>query len=207
MPCKGGKLPPWLASVPQPIEDPENDEGLKCALQFRLTCKASKDMYSSQVVQIISTKRQIVTGVKYFIEAEIAQDTRHATHNFIVLNVPWQNQEDLLESKCQAVTNPKSTQPSKKDKEDPNNGKDAKKAESTAGRVGHTGWVDSFFYGVVSGSVVILVFWFFLHYSKKAVGEIFLVDREKRLMQTVWSDSNRCTSPLGRELTLGLGLL
>lgn len=66
-----------------------------------------------------------------------------------MLNVPWQNQVDLLDSKCQAVNNPKSTQLSKKDKEDPNNRKDAKQAESTAAPVGHTGLVDPIFYGVI----------------------------------------------------------
>ncbi|NWT19507.1 CYT protein, partial [Vireo altiloquus] len=120
---RGGKPLPRMLGAPETIEDPENDEGLERALQFAMTAynRASNDMYSSRVVRIISAKRQIVAGVKYIMEVEIARTTctkpatdilhcafheepqmaRHYICNFVVLNVPWRNQVELLESKCQ----------------------------------------------------------------------------------------------------------
>ncbi|NXV06642.1 CYT protein, partial [Cettia cetti] len=120
---RSGELRPGLLGAPQIIDDPENDEGLERALQFAMTAynRASNDMYSSRVVRIISAKRQIVAGVKYIMEVEIARTTctkpaidiqhcafheepqmaKHAICNFVVLNVPWRNQVELLESKCQ----------------------------------------------------------------------------------------------------------
>ncbi|NWX34375.1 CYT protein, partial [Notiomystis cincta] len=110
---RGGELRPRLVGAPQPIDDPENDEGLERALQFAMTAynRASNDMYSSRVV----------AGVKYIMEVEIARTTctkpatdiqhcafheepqmaKHTICNFVVLNVPWRNQVELLESKCQ----------------------------------------------------------------------------------------------------------
>uniref|UniRef100_A0A8D2MGP4 Egg-white cystatin n=2 Tax=Zonotrichia albicollis TaxID=44394 RepID=A0A8D2MGP4_ZONAL len=114
---------PRLLGAPQPIEDPENDEGLERALQFAMTAynRASNDMYTSRVVRIISAQKQVVAGVKYIMEVEIARTTctkpatdiqhcafheepqmaKHTICNFVVLNVPWRNQVELLESKCQ----------------------------------------------------------------------------------------------------------
>ncbi|NXL13907.1 CYT protein, partial [Setophaga kirtlandii] len=117
-----GFRPAPMVGAPQPIEDPENDEGLERALQFAMTAynRASNDMYSSRVVRILSAQRQIVAGVKYIMEVEIARTTctkpatdiqhcafheepqmaKHTICNFVVLNVPWRNQVELLESKC-----------------------------------------------------------------------------------------------------------
>ncbi|NXE95996.1 CYT protein, partial [Menura novaehollandiae] len=120
---RGGEPRPRLLGAPETIDDPENDEGLERALQFAMTAynRASNDMYTSRVVRIISAKRQIVAGVKYIMEVEIARTTctkpavdlqrcafhdepqmaKHTICNFVVLNVPWRNQIELLESKCQ----------------------------------------------------------------------------------------------------------
>ncbi|OWK61845.1 cystatin [Lonchura striata] len=120
---RGAGLRPRMVGAPQPIENPENDEGLERALQFAMTAynRASNDMYSSRVVRVISAQRQIVAGVKYIMEVEIARTTctkpatdiqhcafheepqmaKHTICNFVVLNVPWRNQVELLESKCQ----------------------------------------------------------------------------------------------------------
>ncbi|NXM33623.1 CYT protein, partial [Oxyruncus cristatus] len=114
---------PRLVGAPEVIDNPENDEGLQRALQFAMTAynRASNDMYSSRVVRIISATRQIVAGVKYVMEVEIARTTctkpaadlqhcafleepqmaKHTTCKFVVLNVPWRNQVELLGSKCQ----------------------------------------------------------------------------------------------------------
>ncbi|NXY22934.1 CYT protein, partial [Atrichornis clamosus] len=120
---RGGELRPRMVGAPQTIDDPENDEGLERALHFAMTAynRASNDMYTSRVVRIISAKRQIVAGVKYIMEVEIARTTctkpaadvqhcafhdepqmaKHTICKFVVLNVPWRNQIELLESKCQ----------------------------------------------------------------------------------------------------------
>ncbi|NXF24030.1 CYT protein, partial [Rhodinocichla rosea] len=120
---RGAGVRSRLVGGPQPIEDPENDEGLERALQFAMTAynRASNDMYTSRVVRIISAQRQIVAGVKYIMEVEIARTTctkpatdiqhcafheepqmaKHTICNFVVLTVPWRNQVELLESKCQ----------------------------------------------------------------------------------------------------------
>uniref|UniRef100_A0A8C3TRE8 Egg-white cystatin n=1 Tax=Catharus ustulatus TaxID=91951 RepID=A0A8C3TRE8_CATUS len=120
---RAGRVRSGLVGAPQPIEDPENDEGLERALQFAMTAynRASNDMYTSRVVRIISAEKQIVAGVKYIMEVEIARTTctkpatdiqhcafheepqmaKHTICNFVVLNVPWRNQVELLESKCQ----------------------------------------------------------------------------------------------------------
>ncbi|XP_015476646.1 cystatin-like [Parus major] len=120
---RGGELRPRLVGGLQTIDDPENDEGLERALQFAMTAynRASNDMYSSRVVRIISAKKQIVAGIKYIMEVEIARTTctkpatdiqhcafheepqmaKHTICTFVVLTVPWRNQVELLESKCQ----------------------------------------------------------------------------------------------------------
>ncbi|NXK91263.1 CYT protein, partial [Formicarius rufipectus] len=119
----GGEYRPRLVGAPEVIDNPENDEGLQRALQFAMVAynRASNDMYSSRVVRVISAKRQIVAGVKYIMEVEIARTTctkpaadlqhcafhdepqmaKHTVCNFVVLNVPWRNQIELLDSKCQ----------------------------------------------------------------------------------------------------------
>ncbi|NXO13411.1 CYT protein, partial [Oriolus oriolus] len=119
---RGGELRPRMVGAPETIQDPQNDEGLLRALQFAMTAynRASNDMYSSRVVRIISAQKQIVAGVKYIMEVEIARTTctkpatdiqhcafhqephmaRHTICNFVVLTVPWRNQVELLESRC-----------------------------------------------------------------------------------------------------------
>ncbi|NXO72479.1 CYT protein, partial [Phainopepla nitens] len=119
---RGGEFRPGLLGAPETIEDPENDEGLERALQFAMTAynRASNDMYSSRVVRIIRAQKQVVAGVKYIMEVEIARTTctksktdgqrcsfhqepqmaRHTICNFEVLDVPWLNQMELLKSRC-----------------------------------------------------------------------------------------------------------
>lgn len=58
---RAGRVRSGLVGAPQPIEDPENDEGLERALQFAMTAynRASNDMYTSRVVRIISAEKQV----------------------------------------------------------------------------------------------------------------------------------------------------
>ncbi|NWQ67006.1 CYT protein, partial [Neopipo cinnamomea] len=120
---RAGEYRPRLLGAPEPIENPENDEELQRALQFAMTAynRANNDINSSRVVRIISAKRQVVAGVKYIMEVEIARTTctkptadlqncafydepqlaQHTTCKFVVLSVPWRNQMELLDRKCQ----------------------------------------------------------------------------------------------------------
>lgn len=97
---QSSKAFPRLASAPQPIDNPEKDKGLQQVLQFAIKehDKAGNNRHSSQVVQIISAKKQVTVGVKYTTEVEISQTTEHTICKFIVLSVPWQNQINLLEN-------------------------------------------------------------------------------------------------------------
>ncbi|NXG03986.1 CYT protein, partial [Sakesphorus luctuosus] len=122
----GSEYRPRLLGAPQVIDNPENDEGLQRALQFAMTAynRASNDMYSSRRHPLAGGQlrmRPIVAGVKYIMEVEIARTTctkpaadlqhcafheepqmaKHTICNFVVLNVPWRNQIELLDSKCQ----------------------------------------------------------------------------------------------------------
>ncbi|NWR66900.1 CYT protein, partial [Bucorvus abyssinicus] len=109
-----------LVGAPVDITDPANDSGLQRALHFAMEQynKGSNDMYASRVVRVIQAQRQIVAGIKYTIEAEIARTTcpkpaadlqscafapqmgEHTICNFVVYTVPWLNKTQLLESRC-----------------------------------------------------------------------------------------------------------
>ncbi|XP_009327753.1 PREDICTED: cystatin-like [Pygoscelis adeliae] len=75
----------------------------------------------ARVVRIISTKRQIVSGIKYIMKVEIGRTTcpkpatdlqscafhdapqmaKHTICDFVVYTIPWLNQIKLLDSSCQ----------------------------------------------------------------------------------------------------------
>ncbi|XP_054251905.1 cystatin-C [Indicator indicator] len=119
---QGSEYRPRLVGAPITISDGDNDEGLQQALRFAMEeyNKASNDMYSSRVVRIISAKKQIVAGVKYIMEVEIARTTcekpaadlqdcafpdspqlaKHTVCKFVVYTVPWLNKTELLEREC-----------------------------------------------------------------------------------------------------------
>uniref|UniRef100_A0A8C3XEB1 Cystatin domain-containing protein n=1 Tax=Cyanoderma ruficeps TaxID=181631 RepID=A0A8C3XEB1_9PASS len=99
-----------LAGTPA-IDNPEKDKGLHQTLQFAVKehDKASSNGHSNQVIQIIGAKKQVTVGVKYTTKVEISRTTEHTICKFIILSVPWQNQINLLENKCQAINHPKST--------------------------------------------------------------------------------------------------
>ncbi|NWH79612.1 CYT protein, partial [Piaya cayana] len=66
-----------LLGAPEEIRDPENDEGLQQALNFAVMeyNRGNNDRFSSKVVRIISARRQIVSGLNYMVEVEIARTT------------------------------------------------------------------------------------------------------------------------------------
>ncbi|XP_068025857.1 cystatin-like [Melanerpes formicivorus] len=112
-----------MVGAPVTISDGDNDEGLQQALRFAMEeyNKASNDMYSSRVVRIISAQRQVVAGMKYIMEVEIARTTcekpaadlqncalpdspqlaEHTICKFVVYVVPWLNKTQLLKRECQ----------------------------------------------------------------------------------------------------------
>ncbi|NWI17356.1 CYT protein, partial [Crypturellus soui] len=116
----GEERPPPLVGAPVAVAD--NDEGLQRALHFAMAQynRASNDKYSSRVARVISAKRQIVAGIKYIMEVEIARTTctkpasdlqgcafheapglaKRVICSFVVYSVPWLNQTKLLKNNC-----------------------------------------------------------------------------------------------------------
>ncbi|XP_064020709.1 cystatin-like [Pogoniulus pusillus] len=114
--------PPRMVGAPVTIDNAENDEGLQQALRFAMEKynEASNDLYSSRVVRVISAKKQIVAGVKYIMEVEIARTTcekpaadpqncafpdspqlsQHTVCKFVVYVVPWLGKTELLQREC-----------------------------------------------------------------------------------------------------------
>ncbi|NXF88549.1 CYT protein, partial [Eubucco bourcierii] len=120
---QGSRDRPLLVGAPVTINAGDNDADLQKALDFAVEQynKASNDRYSSRVVRIISAQKQIVAGVNYIMEVEIARTTcqkpaadlqncalpsspqlaKHTICKFVVYTVPWLNKTELLKSECQ----------------------------------------------------------------------------------------------------------
>ncbi|XP_050808217.1 cystatin-C [Gopherus flavomarginatus] len=101
----------------------ENDEGVQRALRFAMSeyNKASNDKYRSRVAEVLQARKQIVSGVKYYLNVKVGRTTctksstevqdcefhstpelaKHITCSFVVYTVPWLNKISLLENKCQ----------------------------------------------------------------------------------------------------------
>ncbi|XP_026509004.1 cystatin-like [Terrapene carolina triunguis] len=101
----------------------ENDEGVQRALRFAMSeyNKASNDKYRSRVAEVLQARKQIVSGIKYYLNVKVGRTTctksstdvqdcefhstpelaKHITCNFVVYTVPWLNKISLLENKCQ----------------------------------------------------------------------------------------------------------
>ncbi|MEE6474780.1 hypothetical protein FKM82_010492 [Ascaphus truei] len=82
--------------------DAEGDGGIQKALQFAISeyNKASNDMYISKVHRIISSRKQVVAGMKYYMEIEVVT-TSCKTLDSTLTNCP--NQENMT-SKIQRCT-------------------------------------------------------------------------------------------------------
>ncbi|XP_061444006.1 cystatin-like [Rhineura floridana] len=105
-----------------PMEASMDEEGVQRALQFAMNeyNRGSNDMYASRVSEVIRLRKQIVSGMKYFIDVKVGRTTCRksvadvgncAFHeapgmaklqicNFVVYAVPWLNQVSLLENNC-----------------------------------------------------------------------------------------------------------
>ena len=105
-----------------PIEVSSKDEGAQRALQFAMNeyNRASNDMYTSRVSEVLSVRKQIVSGVKYFLDVKVGRTTctkpaadlencafheapelaQHLTCNFVVYSIPWLSQIHLQKNNC-----------------------------------------------------------------------------------------------------------
>ncbi|XP_004465363.1 cystatin-C [Dasypus novemcinctus] len=105
-----------------PIEADAKEEGVQRALEFAISeyNKASNDKYHSRVVEVLRTRKQIVSGVNYFIDVLIGRTTctksqpnlatcpfhdqgqlSKKTHcSFQVYTVPWMNITSLVKFNC-----------------------------------------------------------------------------------------------------------
>ncbi|XP_028926920.1 LOW QUALITY PROTEIN: cystatin-like [Ornithorhynchus anatinus] len=100
----------------------ENEEGVQRALQFAMGeyNRASNDKYGSRVARLVQAHRQIVAGVKYYLDVEIGRTTctksvsdlascpfhdrpelkKQTFCSFEVLSVPWLSKTKLLKNNC-----------------------------------------------------------------------------------------------------------
>ncbi|NWH62553.1 CYT protein, partial [Geococcyx californianus] len=112
-----------IVGAPEEITDPEKDGGLQRALRFAVAeyNRESNDRFSSRVVRIISARKQVVSGLNYMMEVEIARTTctnppsnlqscpiqprsqvgsKRTICNFTVYVIPWENKMELTEHRC-----------------------------------------------------------------------------------------------------------
>ncbi|XP_030052127.1 cystatin [Microcaecilia unicolor] len=100
----------------------ENDSGLQKALEvaIREHNKASNDQFINVVTNVIRARRQIVAGMKYSLnvqiaktdcrksdstpenctESELSRLSQHKRCRFVVYLVPWLKKEELKQNNC-----------------------------------------------------------------------------------------------------------
>ncbi|XP_025732762.1 cystatin-C [Callorhinus ursinus] len=100
-----------------------NEEGVQQALNFALSeyNKASNDAYHSRAMRVVRARKQVVAGMKYFLEVEIGRtrctksqpnldscpfhDQPHLMRktlcSFQIYTVPWLGRTSLVKSSCQ----------------------------------------------------------------------------------------------------------
>uniref|UniRef100_A0A8C4YA94 Egg-white cystatin n=1 Tax=Gopherus evgoodei TaxID=1825980 RepID=A0A8C4YA94_9SAUR len=63
--------------APHPGQAQENDEGVQRALRFAMSeyNKASNDKYRSRVAEVLQARKQIVSGVKYYLNVKVGRTT------------------------------------------------------------------------------------------------------------------------------------
>uniref|UniRef100_A0A8C5NYW5 Cystatin C n=1 Tax=Jaculus jaculus TaxID=51337 RepID=A0A8C5NYW5_JACJA len=102
------------------------EEGVRRALDFAMSeyNKGSNDAYHSRAVQVVRARKQIVSGVNYYIDVEIGRTTctksqanlpdladcpfhdqphlmKKTLCSFQVYTVPWKGSHSLTKSSCQ----------------------------------------------------------------------------------------------------------
>ncbi|XP_006860726.1 PREDICTED: cystatin-C [Chrysochloris asiatica] len=103
----------------------ENEQGVQRALDFAISeyNKASNDKFHSRLVQLVRARKQIVSGVKYYLDVELGRTTctksqpnlttcpfhdqpqlkKKAMCSFQVYTVPWLETTSLIKSSCQSA--------------------------------------------------------------------------------------------------------
>ncbi|CAK7289353.1 CST3 [Vulpes lagopus] len=101
------------------------EEGVQRALAFAVGeyNRASNDAYHSRAVRVLRARKQVVSGMNYFLEVEIGRTTctksqpnldncpfhdqphlmRKTLCSFQVYTVPWLGKTSLVKSSCQDV--------------------------------------------------------------------------------------------------------
>ncbi|XP_038607667.1 cystatin-like [Tachyglossus aculeatus] len=120
--AEGGSEPGRPRLLGGRIPADANEEGVQRALQFALDeyNKASNDKYGSRVARLVQAHRQIVAGVKYYLDVEIGRTTctksvsdlascpfhdkpelkKQTFCSFEVYFVPWLSKTKLLKNTC-----------------------------------------------------------------------------------------------------------
>ncbi|XP_006888641.1 PREDICTED: cystatin-C-like [Elephantulus edwardii] len=102
-----------------------NEEGVQRALEFAISeyNKANNDKYHSRMVQLVGARKQIVSGVKYYLDMEIGRTMctksqpnlatcpfhdqpplkKKVLCSFQVYTVPWENTISMVKSSCHNV--------------------------------------------------------------------------------------------------------
>ncbi|XP_069862746.1 cystatin-C-like [Dipodomys merriami] len=100
-----------------------NELGVRKALSYALSeyNKASNDAFHSRVVQVVRARKQLVAGVKYYLDVEIGRTTctksqsnlsdcpfheqpnlkRKELCSFQIYSVPWTGKVSMLKSSCE----------------------------------------------------------------------------------------------------------
>ncbi|XP_004715357.1 cystatin-C [Echinops telfairi] len=105
------------------LEADANEEGVQRALDFAVSeyNKASNDKFHHRVVRLKGARKQLVSGVNYFLDVELGRTTctksqpnlttcpfhdqphlkKRVLCSFQVYTVPWMNSTSLTKSSCQ----------------------------------------------------------------------------------------------------------
>ncbi|XP_053430686.1 cystatin-C [Nycticebus coucang] len=100
-----------------------NEEDVQHALDFAVSeyNKASNDRYHSRALQVVRARKQLVSGMNYFLEVEIGRTTctksqpkldvcpfheqpylkRKVLCSFEIYSVPWQSKMTMTKYSCQ----------------------------------------------------------------------------------------------------------
>ncbi|XP_007535280.2 cystatin-C-like [Erinaceus europaeus] len=100
-----------------------NEEGVQRALDFALSeyNKANNDAYHSRAVQVLRARKQVVSGLNYFLDVELGRTTCTKSHpnladcpfydqpqlkkrticSFHIYTVPWMGSISMVRSSCQ----------------------------------------------------------------------------------------------------------
>ncbi|XP_019489439.1 PREDICTED: cystatin-C-like [Hipposideros armiger] len=105
------------------LDADESEEGVQQALNFALSeyNKASNDAFHSRAMRVVRAQKQVVAGMKYYLDVEIGRTTctksqpnladcpfhdkprlmKKALCSFQIYSVPWMSKISMVKSSCQ----------------------------------------------------------------------------------------------------------